>query len=89
MPKSASNQKTLDQFMSCWEGLEDPRNGNAALHDFYELLVIAPCAVLCGGQGAVDMALFAKAMEPFLRGFLGLNNRAAQPRYLQPSVPRP
>jgi predicted transposase YbfD/YdcC len=29
---------------------------------------------LCGGQGAVDMALFAKAKEPFLRGFLKLEN---------------
>ena len=74
MAKSASNQETLDQFMSCWEGLEDPRTGNAALHDFHELPVIALCAVLCGGQGAVDMALFAKAKEPFLRGFLELSN---------------
>jgi hypothetical protein len=32
------------------------------------------CAVLCGGQGTVDMALFAKAKEPFLRGFLELKN---------------
>jgi predicted transposase YbfD/YdcC len=74
MAKSASNQETLDQFMSCWEGLDDPRSGNAALHDFHELLVIALCAVLCGGQGAVDMALFARAKEPFLRGFLDLSN---------------
>ena len=36
--------------------------------------MIALCAVLCGGQGAVDMALFAKAKEPFLRGFLHLKN---------------
>ncbi len=64
----------LDEFASCWEGLEDPRRGNAALHDFHELLMIALCAVLCGGQGAVDMAVFAKAKEPFLRGFLRLNN---------------
>jgi predicted transposase YbfD/YdcC len=63
-----------DEFASCWEGLDDPRRGNAALHDFHELLVIALCAVLCGGQGAVDMALFAKAKEPFLRGFLKLEN---------------
>ena len=35
-------------------------------------LMIALCAVLCGGQGAVDMAVFAKAKEPFLRGFLKL-----------------
>jgi hypothetical protein len=33
--------------------LEDPRNGNAAQHDFHELLLIALCAVLCDGQGAV------------------------------------
>lgn len=64
----------MDQFAACWEGLEDPRTGNAGLHDFHELLMIALCAVLCGGQGAVDMALFAKAKEPFLRGFLKLEN---------------
>jgi len=64
----------LDQFVACWEGLEDPRTGNAGLHDFHELLMIALCTVLCGGQGAVDMALFARAKEPFLRGFLKLAN---------------
>src|SRR4051794_35903522 len=36
--------------------------------------MIALCTVLCGGQGAVDMAEFAKAKEPFLRGFLKLAN---------------
>ncbi len=65
---------TLEQFAACWEDLDDPRSGNAALHDFYELLIIALCAVLCGGQSAVEMALFAEAKEPFLRGFLRLAN---------------
>ncbi len=69
-----SSRETLEQFGSCWEGLDDPRSGNAALHDFHELLMIALCCVLCGGQGAVDMALFAEAKEPFLRGFLSLAN---------------
>jgi len=69
-----SSKETLEQFGSCWEGLEDPRNGNAALHDFHELLMIALCCVLCGGQGAVDMAVFAEAKEPFLRSFLILAN---------------
>ena len=64
----------MDQFSTCWEELDDPRTGNAALHDFNELLMIALCAVLCGGQGAVDMALFARAKEAFLRGFLKLTN---------------
>jgi len=56
----------LDQFAACFKDLEDPRSGNAALHDFHALLIIALCTVLCGGQGAVDMALFARAKEPFL-----------------------
>jgi hypothetical protein len=67
-------KETLEQFGSCWEGLEDPRSGNAALHDFHELLMIALCCVLCGGQGAVDMAVFAEAKEPFLRSILTLAN---------------
>jgi predicted transposase YbfD/YdcC len=69
-----SCKETLEQFGSCWDGLEDPRSGNAALHDFHELLMIALCCVLCGGQGAVDMAVFAEAKEPFLRSFLTLAN---------------
>jgi predicted transposase YbfD/YdcC len=64
----------LDQFVECWKDLVDPRTGNAALHNFHELLVIALCAVLCSGQSAVDMALFAKEKEPFLRSFLALAN---------------
>jgi len=69
-----SGKETLEQFRSSWEGLEDPRKGNARLHDLHELLLIALCCVLCGGQGAVDMALFAEAKEPFLRSFLELSN---------------
>lgn len=64
----------MDQFIACFEDLEDPRSGNAGLHDFHELLIMALCAVLCGGQGGVDMGLFAKAKEPFLRSFLRLKN---------------
>ncbi len=69
-----SRDEILEQFSECWEGLDDPRSGNAEVHDFHELLLIALCAVLCGGQGAVDMALFARAKEPFLRSFLKLEN---------------
>lgn len=60
--------------MECLEGLEDPRSGNAGRHDLHEMLMIAFCTVLCGGQNAVDMALFAAAKEPFLRGFLRLKH---------------
>ena len=47
-------QDRLDQFAACWEDLEDLRTGNAGLHDFHELLMIALRTVLSGGQGAVD-----------------------------------
>jgi len=69
-----SSDEMLEQFSECWEGLDDPRSGNATLHNFHELLLIALCAVLSGGQGAADMALFAKVKEPFLRSFLQLEN---------------
>ena len=64
----------MDQFIACFEGLQDPRTGNAGLHDLHELLVIALCTVLSGGQGATHMEAFAAAKEPFLRGFLKLEN---------------
>ena len=64
----------MERFSACFENLEDPRSGNAAPRDFHTLLIIALCAVLCGGQGAVDMALFAQTKEPFLREFLDLRN---------------
>ena len=67
-------EDAVAQFIACFKGLDDPRTGNAALHDFHELLLIALCTVLCGGQSAVDMALFAQAKERFLRGFLKLEN---------------
>ena len=62
----------MDQFATCWEGLDDPRTSNASLHDFHELLFIALCTVLCGGQNAVDMAEFVRAKEMFLRQTLKL-----------------
>jgi DDE_Tnp_1-associated len=37
-------------------------------------MMIAPRSVLCGGQGAADMGLFARTKERFLRCFLKLSN---------------
>ena len=36
--------------------------------------MIVLCCVLCGSQGAVDIALFGKAREPFLRSILQMAN---------------
>src|SRR3954452_19320308 len=64
----------MDGFIACFEGLDDPRTGNAGRHDLLEILMIALCTVLCGGQSAVDMAEFAEDKEEFLRGFLTLKH---------------
>jgi len=64
----------MDGFAACFAGLEDPRTGNAGRHDLLEILAIALCTVLCGGQTAVDMAEFGAAKEGFLRRFLKLEH---------------
>ena len=75
----------MEQFAACWEGLDDPRTGNAELHDFHELLMIALCSTLCGGQSAAAMERFAQAKEDFLRGFLKLER--GLPRGLPSGLP--
>ena len=62
----------VEGFRACFAELEDPRVGNARRHDLQELLLIALCAVLCGGESCVDMADFALEKEDFLREFLPL-----------------
>jgi predicted transposase YbfD/YdcC len=64
----------MEAFAACFEGLEDPRTGNAGRHDLLEILMIALCTVLCGGQTAVDMHIFGRAKEGFLRRFLKLEH---------------
>jgi len=64
----------MEGFRECFSGVDDPRSGNARRHDLQELLVIALCTVLCGGESCVDMADFAEEKEPFLREFLSLDN---------------
>ncbi len=62
----------MEGLAACFEDLKDPRTGNAGRHDLVEIMVIALCTVLCGGQYASDMALFAREKEAFLRQFLKL-----------------
>ena len=64
----------MEGLAACLEELDDPRSGNAGLHELIEIMVIALCTVLCGGQYASDMALFAREKEAFLRQFLKLEN---------------
>ena len=64
----------MEEFAACFKTLEDPRTGNARRYDLLEILVIALCTVLCGGQTAVDMAEFGLAKQEFLGRFLKLED---------------
>ena len=57
-----------------FEDLDDPRTGNAKRHLLHEVLVIALCAVLCGGENCADMALFGRSKRAFLQEFLRLEH---------------
>ena len=56
------------------EPLEDPRHGNAWQHSLHDILVIALCTVLSGGETCTDMALFGQSKREFLESFLPLRN---------------
>jgi predicted transposase YbfD/YdcC len=62
----------MRNFRRIFRRLEDPRAANA-LHELVDVLFIALAAVLCGAQGATDMALFGRSKEPLLRQFLRLD----------------
>src|SRR5690625_2549040 len=64
----------MDKIEAVFEGLEDPRTGNATRHSLHEILVIAVCTLLCGGQTCADMALFGRAKREFLEEFLRLEH---------------
>jgi predicted transposase YbfD/YdcC len=61
----------MGKFKKVFRGLPDPRAANA-LHELFEILVIALAAVLCGAKGPTDMALFGRSKEKLLRQFLRL-----------------
>lgn len=66
----------MERFKACFESLRDPRTGNTARHDLLEMLMVALCTALCGGEDCTDMADFVRTKLEFLRGFLKLEHGA-------------
>jgi predicted transposase YbfD/YdcC len=52
--------------------LEDPRIARTRKHHLLDILVIALCTLLTGGEGFHDMALFGKTKRAWLQTFLPL-----------------
>ena len=64
----------MDEVGAVFGDLEDPRTGNAKRHALHEILVIAVCTVLCGGETCADMTLFGRSKRAFLEEFLTLEH---------------
>src|SRR5208283_678314 len=56
-----------------FKDMPDPRGVNK-LHSLSNLIVIAVCAVICGADGWVQVAQFAKSKRKFFKSFLDLSS---------------
>ena len=54
--------------------LTDPRRERCKRHKLLDIVVIAICAVVCGADNWVDVALFGRCKEKWFRTFLELPN---------------
>jgi predicted transposase YbfD/YdcC len=61
-------------IVSIFRELNDPRKGNAIIYDLAETLVIAVLAILCGMENFVEMEIFGREREDWLRKFLKLEH---------------
>jgi predicted transposase YbfD/YdcC len=66
------DKEAIASIAKHFEGLPDPRTGNAKVHIFLEILIIAICAVICGADGWSDVELFGKNKKAWLKTFLEL-----------------
>jgi len=57
-----------------FKSLPDPRVNRTKDHDLVDILVIAVCTLLCGGESFNDMEDFGHAKEPWFKTFLTLRN---------------
>jgi hypothetical protein len=61
-------------FLEHFSALADPRQSKKVLYPLDEVLFLTLCAVLCGADGWVGVALFGKQKLAFLRRFLPFAN---------------
>jgi len=70
---SIQETSPVQDFIDCFSEVSDPRGENIR-HDLHEILLIALCTMLCGGEDCSDMVEFGHAKRPFLRQFLRLKH---------------
>src|SRR3990172_9081382 len=58
------------ELLTHFEGVSDPRRGNARRHLLMDMIVIALCAAICGAESWVDVARFGREKREWFRRFL-------------------
>ena len=75
MPKHHhSEKKPSVSLISILREVPDPRVDRTKEHELTDILVIALCTILCGGESFYDMEEFGAVRADWLRSFLKLQN---------------
>ena len=64
----------MTELADVFAELDDPGAINARLHSLHDILVIALCTVLSGGQTGTDMERYGRSKRDLLQSFLELAN---------------
>jgi predicted transposase YbfD/YdcC len=67
-------ERPAASITSYFSNLEDPRTDHTKRHKLMDIITIAVCGIICGADSWVDLELFGKCKEEWLRGFLELPN---------------
>jgi len=68
------NDATRPSLLTHFQNLPDPRVNRRKEHDLIDVLVIAICTLLCGGESFNDMEDFGLAKEDWFKTFLSLRH---------------
>jgi predicted transposase YbfD/YdcC len=68
------NDSTPPSLLTHFQNLPDPRVNRRKEHDLIDVLVIAICTLLCGGESFNDMEDFGLAKEDWFKTFLSLRH---------------
>ena len=75
MPKHPTeNQKQIISLLTILREVPDPRVERTREHELADILIIALCTILCGGESFYDMEEFAEVRLDWLKTFLRLPN---------------
>ncbi|MDX2255096.1 MAG: transposase family protein [Pseudanabaenaceae cyanobacterium bins.39] len=60
------NQTIAVSLLKHFEGVEDPQDNRGKEHNLLDIIVIAICAVISGGENWEDIALFGESKQEWL-----------------------